>query len=89
LYKKLSRYNNERSKKAAKEYVDLAYKHNITPAKMALAYVNSRDFVNSNIIGATSMDQLKENIESIEIQLPEELEKRIEEIHLEIPNPAP
>ena len=75
--------------KAAKKYVDLAYEYNISPAKMALAFVNNRNFVNSNIIGATTMDQLKENIESIEIKLPEELEKRIEEIHLEFPNPAP
>ena len=89
LYKKLSRYNNKRSMKAAKKYVDLAYEYNISPAKMALAFVNNRNFVNSNIIGATTMDQLKENIESIEIKLPEELEKRIEEIHLEFPNPAP
>ena len=56
---------------------------------MALAFVTSRPFVTANIIGATRMDQLKENIESIEIDLSEEVFKAIEVIHENNPNPAP
>jgi len=56
---------------------------------MALAYVNSRPFVTSNIIGATTMAQLKENIASIDIQLSDEILKKIETIHQEGPNPSP
>lgn len=89
LFKQLSRYNNERSVQAAEKYVNLAHEYDISPAQMALAYVNSRNFVSSNIIGATSMKQLKENIDSIEIELSDELVQKIEEIHTEIPNPAP
>jgi aryl-alcohol dehydrogenase-like predicted oxidoreductase len=89
LYKQLARYNNERSMRAARKYVELADAFNISPAQMALAYVNGRSFVDCNIIGATTMDQLKENIESHKISLLPELIGGIEEIHLEIPNPAP
>ena len=56
---------------------------------MALAYVNSRPFVTSNIIGATTMEQLKENIESINIRLDDETINEIDLIHHNYPNPAP
>ena len=55
---------------------------------MALAFVNSRDFVTSNIIGATKMDQLKENIDSIDVTLSNDILKAIEDIHLYDPNPC-
>jgi len=58
-------------------------------AQMALAFVNTRPFLTSNIIGATSMEQLKENIESIHVDLSDEVLEGIEEIHNAIPNPAP
>ena len=60
----------------------------IDPAVMALAYVNSRDFVTSNIIGATSMEQLKKNISSIDTTLPEDVITAIEKVHETIPNPV-
>ena len=56
---------------------------------MALAYVNSRPFVTSNIIGATSMEQLKADIDSINIKLPKDTIRAIESIHEKIPNPSP
>ena len=56
---------------------------------MSLAFVNQQPFVTSNIIGATTMDQLKENIESVEIKLSEEILKEINQVHENIPNPAP
>jgi aryl-alcohol dehydrogenase-like predicted oxidoreductase len=56
---------------------------------MALAYVNTRPFLSSNIIGATDLDQLEENIASIDIELSEEVLAAIEEIHTSQPNPCP
>ena len=56
---------------------------------MALAYVNTRAFLTSNIIGATNLEQLKENIESINIKLSQEVIEKIEEIHKKNPNPSP
>jgi len=61
----------------------------LSPAQMALAWVNSRDFVTSNIIGATKMDQLKENIGSAEINLSADIVSAIEEIHSEFTYPCP
>ena len=56
---------------------------------MALAFVTSRPFVTSNIIGATNLDQLNENIDSAEITLSKEVLKAIEKVQETIPNPAP
>ena len=56
---------------------------------MALAFINQQPFVTSNIIGATSMEQLKENIDSIDVTLSDEVIEKINEIHELIPNPAP
>jgi len=56
---------------------------------MSLAFVNTRPFVTSNIIGATSVEQLAENIESINIDLSEEVLEDINKVHAVIPNPAP
>ena len=61
----------------------------MTPTQLALAFVNSRPFLTSNIIGATKMSQLEENIDSIEVSLSTEMLEAIEEIHLSNPNPAP
>ena len=56
---------------------------------MALAFVTDRPFVTSNIIGATTLEQLTENIDSIAIDLPREVLKAIEKVQEKIPNPAP
>ena len=86
--RRFSRHATERGDRAIKSYFDLAKKNNITPCKMALSYVNSRPFVTSNIIGATTMEQLKENIDSINISLSAELINEINKIHLYDPNPC-
>ena len=57
--------------------------------QLAQSFVNSRPFVTSNIIGATTMDQLKENVESINIEFTDEMMKRVNEIHNNNPNPSP
>ena len=64
-------------------------KYNITMVQLAQAFVNSRPFVTSNIIGATTMEQLKENIRSIDIELTEEIFEKINLIHNNNPNPSP
>lgn len=84
-----SRYAHPNTMKAVEEYAVLAKKYNLSLAQMALAYVNTRSFLTANIIGATTMLQLKENIDSIDIVLSEELLKEIQKIHMEFPNPAP
>lgn len=89
LFPAYGRYSNENALKATKEYQDLAKKHGISLTQMALAFVTSRPFLTSTIIGATSMEQLKENIGSTELNLSEELLKEIEAIHNKIPNPSP
>ena len=70
-------------------YYEISQKHNMTLTEMSLAFVNDRPFVTSNIIGATSMDQLKENINSINIKLSDEIISEINLVNEKIPNPAP
>ena len=77
-----------RGEKAIAKYVDLAKKYNIAPSTFANAYVNDRPFVTSNIIGATTIEQLRENIDSIDITLSNEILHEIEDIHLSDPNPC-
>jgi len=89
LFPSLSRYNSENSLKATLKYLNLADEHNMSLAQMSLAFVNSRPFVTSNIIGTTSVKQLKENIESVNLELSEDILNEIEKIHSVIPNPAP
>lgn len=84
-----TRYGHENTVKATQKYADLAKENGWSLTQMALAFVNSRDFLISNIIGATTMQQLKENIDSINCTLNEEILNEIEKIHLEFPNPAP
>ena len=82
------RHSTPRGEIAISKYVNLAKKYNIAPSTFANAFVNQRPYVTSNIIGATTMKQLKENIDSIEINLSEEILKEIEQIHLLDPNPC-
>lgn len=89
LFERFTRYNNPQGLAATERYVRLAREHGLSPAQMALAYVNSRPFLTSNIIGATSLEQLKENIGSIELTLSDEVLAGIEAIHLDHPNPCP
>ena len=84
-----TRYSNEKCHEATSKYQTIAQKYNISLCQMALAFVNSRPFVTSNIIGATTIEQLKENIESIDVNLCEEIIDEINNIHDGIPNPAP
>ncbi len=70
---------------ATQKYLELARRFDLDPCQMALAFVNSRPFVTSTLIGATRMEQLRSNIDSIDITLPDEVLKGIGEIHREYP----
>lgn len=84
-----TRYTSPQAISATEKYVALANQSGLDPAQMALAYVNSRPFLTSTIIGATTMEQLQDNIASIELELPDEVLDGIEDIHTQIPNPSP
>lgn len=86
---RFSRYNSEVATDATTKYVELAQRFEIDPAQMALAFVNQQRFVTANIIGATTMEQLKSNIASIDINLNSEILLEIEKIQSIIPNPCP
>ena len=88
LFPNFSRYSSPESTKAVKEYLMIAEKHGLTLAQLALAFVNQLPFVTSNIIGATKMSQLKENIDSIHIDLSQEIIDEINAVHALMPNPA-
>lgn len=89
LFSNMARYNGENSLKATQMYYDLARENGMSLATMALAFINQQPFVTSNIIGATTMEQLKENIDSINVTLSDEIMESINVIHELIPNPAP
>lgn len=88
-FKQMSRYNSDQSHLATAEYLKIAEKYDLTLAQMSLAYLRSKSWITSTIIGATNMDQLKENIGSKDVILSRECLKDIETIHDLLPNPAP
>ena len=89
LFPRFSRYSSQESTKAVKEYLKIAQEYNLTLAQMSLAFVTQQPFITSNIIGATNLKQLEENIDSINIDLNVEILDRINLVHKSIPNPAP
>jgi aryl-alcohol dehydrogenase-like predicted oxidoreductase len=89
LFSRGQRYENPTAEAAIRKYIALAKEFGLDPAQMALAFVSSRPFLTSNIIGATSMEQLKTDIASIDVTITPELEERINAIHVEHCNPCP
>jgi aryl-alcohol dehydrogenase-like predicted oxidoreductase len=89
LFSRFTRYANPQSVAACSRYVALAREHGLDPAQMALAFVTAQPFVTSNIIGATSLEQLDSNLASAELTLGAEVLAGIEAIHKDQPNPAP
>ena len=89
VFPNMARYNSDQSIEATERYYQIAQNYGISLTQMALAFVNQQPFLTSNIIGATNLDQLQENIGSIELSLSKELLKEIEVVHSQIPNPAP
>ncbi|NNG83022.1 NADP(H)-dependent aldo-keto reductase [Acinetobacter sp. ANC 5378] len=89
LFSRFSRYSNPESEWATEQYAQLAERHGLTLTQMSLAFIKQQFFVTSTIIGATNLDQLKENIQAFEIDLSAEVLQGIEDIHRQQPNPAP
>lgn len=89
LFSRFTRYSNPESEWATEQYAILAEKHGLSLAQLALAFIKQQFFVTSTIIGATNMQQLKENISAFEIDLSEDILQEIEAIHRQQPNPAP
>ena len=84
-----TRYSNKECLRAVEKYLNIADKYNLSLTHLALAFVNTRPFVTSNIIGATTMEQLKENIDSVNIEITESMLEDINQVHSSQPNPAP
>jgi aryl-alcohol dehydrogenase-like predicted oxidoreductase len=89
LFPEYRRYTSARAQQATESYVAAAERHGMSPAQLAIAYAASRPFMTSVIIGATTLDQLAENIASIDFRLSDEILAEIEQIHNTDPNPSP
>ena len=89
LFPQFSRYNSTQSTEATRLYQEVARKNGLTLTEMALAFVTQQAFVTSTIIGATTMEQLKENIATIDVVLSDEIIAEINAIQAIIPDPAP
>lgn len=89
LFSRFTRYSSEQSHKAVAAYVDIAKRHNLDPAQMALAFVRRQPFVASTLLGATTMEQLKTNVESLHLELSDEVIAEIEAVHQVYTYPAP
>lgn len=88
-FKQYSRYSSKQAFEATEKYYKIAQKYNLNFAQMSLAFILQQKFVTAPIIGATSIEQLSENIESINVNLSKEILKEIDAVHNQIPNPAP
>lgn len=89
LFDRFTRYTNPQAQLATEHYLTLADDFGVSPVDMALGFVNAQPFVTSNIIGATTLEQLRANIASIDFQLTQEMRDRIEAVHSIHSNPAP
>jgi aryl-alcohol dehydrogenase-like predicted oxidoreductase len=84
-----TRYNSENTQRAAQQYYDLAQETGLSLAQLSLAWINQQPFITTNIIGARTMDQLRENIASAGVELDKKTVTKINKIHETNPNPAP
>ncbi|MBZ9558246.1 MULTISPECIES: NADP(H)-dependent aldo-keto reductase [unclassified Modicisalibacter] len=89
LFERFQRYTSDVAEQATRAYVDIARQHDLDPAQMALAFVNSRPFLTSNIIGATTLDQLESNLASESLTLEPAVLEAIDAVHRRLSNPCP
>jgi len=89
LFERFARYGSPQSEAATIAYKAIADKYDMTLAQMSLAFVCQQPFVTSCLIGATTMDQLRENIDAVEVQLSKDQLSEIEAVHNQYPDPAP
>lgn len=88
-YDYFKRYRSASTYEAVRQYLKIAEENGLTLTQLSLGFVNTRPYVTSNIIGATTLSQLKENIATIDVTISDELESQINQIHAAISNPAP
>jgi aryl-alcohol dehydrogenase-like predicted oxidoreductase len=89
LFPKFSRYNSENATKATRLYQQIAHDNGLTLTEMALAFIRQQFFVTSTIIGATTLQQLQENIQTSQIELTEKIISDINKVQELYPNPCP
>jgi aryl-alcohol dehydrogenase-like predicted oxidoreductase len=89
LFPRFSRYSSQQCTDATKQYLEIARSNDMSLTQMALAFVNQQPFITSNIIGATNLTQLEENLSSIDFQLDKNIMDQINAVHAKIPNPGP
>ncbi|MRN39066.1 NADP(H)-dependent aldo-keto reductase [Neisseria sp. N95_16] len=89
LFERFQRYTKPKAEEAVERYAKIAEEAGLTLTQLSLAFVTQQAFVGSNIIGATTMDQLRENIATADVVLSEDLLNAINDVHAEISNPCP
>lgn len=89
LYNRMQRYDGPGSQEAIRSYVDLAKEQGLAPETLALKFCDSRPFVTATIIGATTMEQLKTDIDAFDLDWTEALDKAVDDLHVQRPNPCP
>jgi aryl-alcohol dehydrogenase-like predicted oxidoreductase len=89
LFPQFSRYNSDNSREASKRYSEIAKDYGFTLTELSLAFIENQSFVTSAVIGATTLEQLEENIKTITVSLNDAIMCEIENIQNLIPNPAP
>jgi len=89
LFPRMARYSSKEATAATEAYATIAAKHNLTLTQLSLAFVTDRPFVTSNIIGATTMEQLAENIATADVTLSVDILAEIDVVHNRMPNPSP
>jgi len=88
-FKSYNRYSNTNAVQATENYISLAKEYELDPSQMAISYLLHKNYVSSVIIGATNLQQLKINMNSIDVKLSRELIDKIDLIHSQNPNPSP
>ena len=89
LFPQFARYNSENTREATRLYNEIAKDFGLTLTELALAFIEKQPFVNSTIIGATNLQQLEQNINTINVSLSEEIMVEVEKVQNAFPNPAP
>ena len=89
LFDRLQRYETPGTDAAIESYLDIAKKYGLDASQLANQFVTTRDFVTSNIIGATNMEQLKLAVTSVDVELSDEILADIDAVHLRAPNICP
>ncbi|WOR14963.1 aldo/keto reductase [Hyphomonas sp. FCG-A18] len=89
LFDRLQRYESPQGLRAIESYLELADQHGLDPAQLAIKFCDTRHFMASTIIGATSMDQLKTCIDAFDLTWTEELEEAVNARHADQPSPCP